>query len=365
MLTEPSTSTPDPTPAFTPQQTPVESPESKHAPESPEAAAKSGDARAFKEARHQERVDKLQGKQTVAVRENKPGDKIERPVDPQTQPKKKSLEGRKQVVDAEVEDLKRQLSVRDELRRQLAATDPKPKPAETVKPETKAKPAWADDPAAPKLDQFASYEEYLDARADFIADKKLEKALSERDQQSSRQSEAIRKIDTVKQQGETFKTRVADYQKANPSAQFHPTLLEIMPMSAIEAHNALAPADQQLPIGAEHFIIEQVFNSELSGPMLAHFTSNPDDFQRLYTLANQNPAAAIKQIGMLEAQLGKTPASPAPSPSARVSNLPNPPTVLNGKAAALDPIRSAVKSGDVRAFKQLRHQERVARLGSR
>lgn len=360
MLTEPSTSA-ETVPAFTPT-TPTESIESKHAPETPEAAAKSGDARAFKEARHQERKDKLEGKPTVVLRETKSGDKIERPTE--QAPKKKSLEGRKQVVDAEVEDLKRRLAVRDELRRELAARESAAKPTEATKPEAKAKPSWADDPNAPKLEQFQSYEEFLDARAEFIADKKLEKALSERDQQTSRQSEAHAKLTGVQQRAETFKSRVTEFQKANPKAQFAPELLAVMPMSAVEAHNAMAPPDQQLPIGAEHFVMEHVFDSEKAGELLAHFTSHPDDFQRLYSLAHQNPAAVVRQIGALESALTST-ASPAPSPSARVSNLPNPPTVLNGKAAALDPIRSAVKNGDARAFKQMRHQERVARLGAR
>lgn len=362
MLTEPSAPAADPTPAFTPH-TPEPASEPSQ-PVTPETAAKSGDARAFKEARHKERVEQIQGKSQVVPRETRPGDTIQKP-DAQVQPKKKSLEGRKVAVDAEVEDLKRRLAVRDELRRQLASGEQPAKAAEAAKPEAKTKPAWADDPNAPKLEQFASYEEYLDARAEFIADHKLKATLSERDQRSSRQSEAHQKLQGVTERAGTFKERVTAYQKANPQTQFAPELLAVMPMSAVEAHNAMAPPDQQMPIGAEHFVMEHVFNSEKAGELLDHFTAQPDDFQRLYSLAHNDPASVVRQIGALEERLGSKSASPAPSPSARVSNLPNPPTVLSGKAAALDPIRSAVKNGDARAFKQMRHQERVMRLASR
>lgn len=356
MLAEPSTAAVEPT--LTPQVPASDTPaaEAPSTPSTSQDAVKAGDARAFREARHKERVDRIEGKTPPPV---------ERPVEARTEqpPKKKSLEGRKVQVDAEVEDLKRQLAVRDELRRQLKTTETPPKVETKVEEAKPAKPSWADDPKAPKIEQFERYEDYLDARAEFIADKRFEQRMAERDQRASQETTARQKLESVTKTGQSFKERVETYQKANPTTQFAPQLVEIMPMSAIEAHNAQAPPDQQLPIGAEHFIIEQVFRSECPGELLAHL-SNPDVFQPLYELAQRDPGAVVRKIGALEHQLASS-ASPATSPSARVSTVPNPPTVLGGKVASLDPIRAAVKNGDARSYRAMRHQERIARIGSR
>lgn len=357
----PSALATEPTVALTPAPESHErtAPEAPSAPATPEDAAKSGDAKAFREMRHQERVDQIEGKKTVTVKEHE-RTVASKPESADKAPKKKSLEGRTAAVDAEVAELRQKLAIRDELRRQAAALETKPAPA--PEPPKVKRSNWADHPDAPKLEDFQDYETYLDARAEFIADRRYEQRMGERDQQTAQQREVAQTYEGVTRQAATFKERVEGWRKDHADAEISPELLDIMPASAIRAANLQRPRDQQERIGPEHFIVEQIFRSEHPGPLLAHL-SNPDAFQRLYTLAHtqDGAAAVVRAIGALEHQLS-TPASPAPSPSARVSTLPNPPTVLGGKAAVLDPLKQAVKAGDARVYKQLRHQERVARF---
>lgn len=326
------------------------------------AAVEAGDVTAFRKARHQERV---------AASEGKPLPTVEKPAPKAEIKPKKGIDARSDQLDAEINQkkaaLQEKLRVRAEVDRQLRALDApvKPKPAE--KPEATTTVAqraeWLNDPNAPKVEQFPDYESYLDARAEFIADKKLEMRLSERDAQSQQQREFHGRVEGVSKIAQTFKERVETFQKSNPQAQFDPQLIAIEPLSAIELRNASVPPDQREPIGPHHFIVEQILRSEHPGPLLEHFSKSPDEFHRLYSLGFEADGARriVASIGALEARLGS--ASPAPSPSARVSTVPNPPTTLSGRTAVLDPVKTAVQNGDVRAFRRLRHQERVAAMG--
>lgn len=339
-------------------------------------AIESGDTAAFKEARRKERLE-LKG-----LVKTEPGPTTHRPrqepkprQDARPEPPKDKNAGAKQriqQIDPEIQELQEKLRIRAELKRQLADTErpsreePKATPAPAPNDGWKA---YKDLPGAPKSDQFDNYEDYLDARADFIADRKVEARITREFQQreerarTHQQAESqFRELDT---QAQTFAEKVKKHQQANPGARIDERLLNVTPLRALRAMNAVLPPDQREPEGPHHFIVDQVFASDTPGEILSYLTDNPADLERLWHLSLKAPDAVVREIGRLEAKfLGSTSPDAAASRSASpaITKAPAPGTTLGRRAAPAggDALNKAITAGDTRAFKELRRQERLA-----
>lgn len=175
-----------------------------------------------------------------------------------------------------------------------------PQPAAGVK-----QPEAADD-QPPQASQFKTYEEYLDARADWRADQRVKTALKEQGQQTQQ-----------RQTEEQFTTRVAE---------FNSTIVkdgkEIEGFAA--AHTALTTPVEEggpevHPLMAD-FLMSEAENKAL---MVKFLGENPDEATKLSRL---HPRSMINRLAKLDAQLGA-------KPPAKVSNAPAPPPVLNGSSA--------------------------------
>lgn len=358
--------TPDVSPA-----TPVAAPPVAESKTPIQQAVESGDTRTYREERHKQRQDAKQGRTPVTPAPTTVGT----PKPAASEPAATTEKPRKNA-DTRVQELLRERGEREKQwereRQELLARVPKSeqtaKPADPApKSDAKGWQRYKDLPDAPKLEQFDTHEDYLDARSDFIAEKRIAEALGQRDQ-ASEQDHRLRQSAERYQSHETeFRTHVLEWKQSNPEAKFDDGFMSIPPMSAIQLHNASQPPDQQVPIGPHHFVIEQVFLAEpkAKGPLCAHFSANPQEFKDLCELAMRDEygmQAVVRRIGQLEAKFLSSQASTPASPAARISAVPAPATTLGRKASGstVDPLKRAIQSGDTRAYRELRHQERQA-----
>lgn len=187
------------------------------------------------------------------------------------------------------------------------------RPAEQQKPQEPAVEA----PKAPTRDQFPTYEEFLEAKAEFVADRAAQAAVSK----VAKQQDAERETRTKTEKLQTFQTRVREK---------YPDIED-----RLESIGHIV-----MPEGMGDAIAE----SELGPEILDYFAKNAKDCERI---AGLSPSAALKEIGKIEARLEK-PAAPAPSANgAGDSEKPTVPAASTPKqpSAAPAPIKPGGGSG--------------------
>jgi hypothetical protein len=277
----------------------------------------------------------------------------------------------RRAVEAATADLRAQLD-------QLKAAPPAPRseapaPAAPAAPATpeKKEPAYKRYlamPDAPKLADFDSVEEHSAAMAVFIDEQRTEeRATADRQRTESdslTEAQRIRSDKFVKQLHDARATDPEFVNKLTPEVR-----------NDVKPFAALKPGEASGPINV---IGEQVYDSPIAPKLLLHFSQHPEDLKRLITVPadiQALPAAArvrahtqwmVREFGKLEGRL-ESPATPAAPSTPKPKTLTDaPPAAVDlGRrpAEAADPKAGAVKRGDTRAYREIRRQERLARLG--
>lgn len=164
-------------------------------------------------------------------------------------------------------------------------------------------------PAKPTPDQFDDYGAYVEALADWKAEEKITKALSERETKAAE-----------KQQVET---RTASWLERQTAAR-----------AAMPDYDAVV-GGSDTPI-APH-VAEAILESE-HGPALAyHFAKNPDALERLNGLS---PRQADREIGRIEERLTSNAADGQAATAAapvKTSNTPKPASVSSAQGRSTTP----------------------------
>lgn len=261
--------------------------------------------------------------------------------------KGKGVKERNAELDAEIAALNEKLRLRKEIRRELDATERTPQP----KPDAKADSSPAVDkkaeaakframPDAPKIEDFESYDDWAIEMASFVADKKLEAREARSQQETAQRQEAQRFTEKATKASERFNS----YLEKNPAAKerISPDLLAIVPISQLKPGEA---------VGAHNFIAEQIFESDFTGELADHFSTDAGvkDFQRLLRLT---PDAILREIGRLEARFesGTKDSSSTRSPKT-ISTTPDPPETFGKRPSApADRLESALAAGDFSAY---------------
>jgi hypothetical protein len=267
------------------------------------------------------------------------------PGDP-AKPKGKGVKERNAELDAEIAELNEKLRLRREIRRELDATDraqPKPdvKPDSSPAVDKKAEAArFRAMPDAPKLEDFESYDDWAIEMASFVADKKLEERDRRSQQEATARQEEQRFTEKVTKASERFK----GYLEKHPEAKdrIRPELLAIVPISQ------LRPSETP---GPHNFIAEQIFESDFTGELVDHFSTDAgvQDFQRLMRLS---PDAIVREIGRIEARFmdSGTKTTPVRAPKT-ISTAPDPAETLGRRPAApADRLEAALHTGDFSAY---------------
>lgn len=155
--------------------------------------------------------------------------------------------------------------------------------------------------SAPKQDDFQTYEEYLEAKADYIAERKVTEKLAERekkDAQSKAEADRGKIVATWAQKVEAAASKYHDYNDVLESVDH------------IEIPKALQEAIMEHDSGAD---------------LAYSLGKNPAELQRIVSL---KPGAALMELGKFAAKLSE----PAPEPKKTVSKAPDPIKPLGGNS---------------------------------
>lgn len=191
------------------------------------------------------------------------------------------------------EDLQRRLAVTEELAlKGRAPTEPKADP----------KPA-AD--AQPKREDFPDYESFIEARAEWRAERKVEERLAKdrEDREKSRTDEEQKKVErSFRENSQKVMKEIEDFEEVVSSSQA---------MITREMADAIMHA------------------GEIGPRLLYHLAKDPEEAQRIASLPAPRQAA---EIGKLEVKLSGGQQQPTPKPS----KAPEPINPLGGKSPATD-----------------------------
>lgn len=209
---------------------------------------------------------------------------------------KRTREGRKLSIQQEIDQLAAQKhdSQREfdaaklrsaELRAEIAELEAKRAIAGKPTDENKETPAaewkrYSTMPDAPKPDQFPeSYEDYLDARADFIATKRFETLMQQHNANSHERGRA-----------EQWNARFTKAQTADPTLK--------------DRIDPKTPATQQMR--------DYVIDSDKGVELLVYLSEHKSEAQRLSTL---HPLKCAEELGKLEMRLDAAHSGPAQVPA--------------------------------------------------
>lgn len=203
---------------------------------------------------------------------------------PETKPEKTFTQ--KELDDILEKRLSKERRKREELSRRLQVTEElalrsRPEPKQEAKPV---------DSGEPQRDRFESYEAYLEARAEWRADQKVEQRFKAREAEATTQ----RAAQSQQEAAQRFREHAAKV--ASEIEDFE----DVLAASSAPLSQAMANA---------------ITRSGELGPRIAyHLAKNPDEARRIAAL---DPAEQAMEIGFLKASVSKEPVkkpSKAPDP---------------------------------------------------
>jgi hypothetical protein len=370
--------TPVSTPAPAQPSTPAPAPAAPQTQTASQAAIASGSTGDYRAARRAERAGKpLEAVPVAAVTPSTP-ETLETPevsaVAPaQPETPERQLSRRQQEINERSQRAVESatLTLREEnarLREQLAArqgpTTPEPAPA----PQTPEWKKYRDMPDAPKLADFDSVEDHAAAMSLFVA-----KSYAAEQQQAQQERSTAEQLTAAQQQRvDTFVTQLHAARAADPEFvnKLSPTVRD-----HVKPFAALRPGEHSSPVNV---IGELVYDSPIAPKVLLHLSANPDALKQLVTppphILALPPAARVqahtqwmvRAFGKLEGSLETpaTPAAPATPAPRLLTEAPAPPQTLGNRPAptADAPKQAAIKSGDTRAYRRIRREERARAL---
>lgn len=281
---------------------------------------------------------------SLAEREGKPLELPKKEATEAPAPKVETPERQLSKRQQQINDYERRIAEQDaelaRLRTATPKTDQPPAPKTTPAPAPEKFESW-DTYSTAHPD--ASYDDYIDARADFRFEQRQQAI--QRDQQQAQRAQAV---ETTQR---TFVERMQKLTETDPEFVngIHPGLLALRPTHALTAgesptvHNAIA---------------DHIMRSDLGPQMLKHFTDHPEDYAEIAALPPQD---FFIRMGKLEAALERPQAGASdPKP---VSRMAPPATTLGTRASTpVDEEDAAVGSKDFSRFKELQLQKRLATL---
>lgn len=224
--------------------------------------------------------------------------------DEQSKPKKSEVPaGVQKRLDKLTAKMREQERRAQELERELAKyRDTKPAAAE-------AKPT-----GKPTVDKFATYDEYVEALADWTAEQKLAKTLEAQKAESQKAAEQQR----TQARNREWEKSVAEARKAH--ADYEDAIQE-----AAEAQEA-----GEIPILTPE-TFAAIMETDSKAEIMYYLAKNRADLERL---ANATGPRVLIELGKIEAKL----TAPAQEKPPKVTTAPKPPSTVTGRAkGSFDP----------------------------
>ena len=154
------------------------------------------------------------------------------------------------------------------------------------------------DKSEPKIENYDNFDAYVAAKAEWIAERKIESTLSERENRQMAEREAAERRKTV----DSWNRRVAEATAEMPDFE-----------------DVLASSDVPMTVPMQQAIME----SDVGAKLAYYLATNPEEATKI---AEMNPIRAIAALGRLEERL----ATPA---AKRVSSAPAPINPVGGTRA--------------------------------
>jgi len=146
------------------------------------------------------------------------------------------------------------------------------------------------DDQEPTIDKFENFDQYVAAKAEYIAKKQIESTLTEREQRQAAEREAMERTKTV----DSWNKRIAAATAEMPDFE------EVLASSDVP----MTPPMQQA-----------IMESDI-GPKLAYYlANNPDEAEKI---AGMSPIGAIRTLGRIEERLATA------KPAVQTTNAPPP-----------------------------------------
>jgi hypothetical protein len=206
-------------------------------------------------------------------------------------------------------------------KREAAPADSRPAPASRDA-------APADDPK-PKVEDFETYEDFVEAKARHAAREEFRTHQRKADAQG-RAAAYWRGVET---RADKFNERVAGVPGDDPQhqAKFDEFMAGISTdVASLRVTADLKPGERP---GPRNMIADEIFNSEQAPALMQHFTKHPEDLQRIAAL--RSPRDVLREMAKLEARVegataGNPPPTGRPMPKSDVSMAPPPVSPVTG-----------------------------------
>lgn len=246
--------------------------------------------------------------------------------------KGKGVKPRIEEVDAEIQDLRTKLAVRAELKKQLDETSDKKTDSQP------ATPAELKAPVRPKAAEFngtTAWEDLEEAKlkyAEDMADYKAALAVQNYKAQAAEER--------TKEKQQTEGQNAADNwnKQIEEAAKAHADWNEI-----VDPVSDLVGKDKRFISGAS-FLLESPAGAEV----LYQLGRDPE---RAEAIAAMSPIEQVAALAVMAHELKKPVAAKAPPTPKKQTEVPPPPTELNGRnIAPVDPVAAALESGDTEAY---------------
>lgn len=261
------------------------------------------------------------------------------PVDP-AKKKGKGVKERTAELDAEIAEMNDRLRIRAELRKQLEASEPKPKADGPKDSSTPAKPETpkerykrlAQHPDAPRSEEFdGNLDEWGAAMAGFVAEQiareQISSALSARDESQGQQAAHMRELETVALRAAE---RVEAETAKDPSLveKIHPKFRDLVP-------SRMMPDGQT--IGPHHYAKDLImFESEHPLALSAFYSGSEDGIAEWQRICALPPAQLAREIAIRDVSFRSSQAASQPAlPAKPFTKTPEPPADLGKKPAGV------------------------------
>lgn len=333
-----------------------------------DAAIATDDTRAFREARRAERIGKPLPAVAVdpapAPGDDDAADAPESGSPNPAAPAQPTISKRQQQIN----DYERRIAEQNERIARLEASQRQPAApvaAAAQVPPKAAEPAWKRIAALPQAPQLADFDgdnaigDHAAAMALFVHE-----TLAAEDAQRSRAERlTVAQRDRVEKfVGQLDAARTSDPEFVN----------KLTPeVRALKPFGALLPGE---PSGPLNVLAEQIYDSPIAPKVLLHLAQNPADLAKFAQMPRELAALPpaqrtrahmqwiVREFAKLEGRLEGSPAPTTPAPKT-LTDAPGSTTRLGDRPAeTTDPMTAAIKTGSTSRYRELRREERAARM---
>ena len=149
--------------------------------------------------------------------------------------------------------------------------------------EAKANPESKSEAKPPKRDDFDTYEDYIEARAEYRADQKVQKAIEAMKGESKADKEQSSKAENDREFQKLVRSRIEAGRK--DFADFDATITEAIEDGILDTRSAM---------------YQVLIDSDIAHKLAYHLAKNPSEARRIMDMS---PAGQAREIGKLEDKL--------------------------------------------------------------